>query len=353
MNVEISTIHHILQCYGYNSGNITIKPFGTGLINYTWKVNANDITFILQRINDVVFKDPRKIDHNINLLKDYCDIHIPSYFFPTPVASGDNKTMLHIEGEGFFRLIPFVEDSHSIDVVDTPQQAFEAAAQFGMFTRTFNKFDANRLQRTIPDFHNLSLRYHSFLQAVKNGNSGRIKQTQTWIHELNKHAVLVSEYESIRSNPLFKLRVTHHDTKISNILFNSNEKGVCVIDLDTVMPGYFISDVGDMMRTYLSPVNEEEKDVQLISIREDFYEAIVAGYSSQMSEILTGVERGNFLFAGKFMIYMQALRFLTDYLNNDIYYGARYEEQNLVRAINQATLLQRLVELEKTLRTIK
>ena len=128
------------------------------------------------------------------------------------------------------------------------------------------------------------------------------------------------------------------------MLFDDNGMGICVIDLDTVMPGYFISDVGDMMRTYLSPASEEEKDFTKIEVREDFFRAIVQGYLANMSDELTEEERGLILYAGLFLIYMQAIRFLADYCNNDSYYGASYEEHNFVRAGNQLALLKRLEE---------
>ena len=141
-----------------------------------------------------------------------------------------------------------------------------------------------------------------------------------------------------------KLRVTHHDTKISNVLFDENGKGICVIDLDTIMPGYFISDVGDMFRTYLSPANEEVKDFNAIDVRDDFFRAIVQGYVSTMGTELTEEEKRLILYSGKFIVYMQAMRFLADYCNNDVYYGARYEEQNFVRAGNQLQLLKILTD---------
>jgi Ser/Thr protein kinase RdoA (MazF antagonist) len=159
----------------------------------------------------------------------------------------------------------------------------------------------------------------------------------------------VVEYDRIKSNPAFKLRVTHHDTKISNVLFDANDNGLCVIDLDTVMPGYFISDVGDMLRTYLSPVSEEEADLSKIDIREDYFEAILKGYLSEMKDELSTEELSHFLYAGKFMIFMQATRFLTDYLLNDIYYGAKYEDHNLVRANNQIALLKSLLSKKEML----
>lgn len=147
-----------------------------------------------------------------------------------------------------------------------------------------------------------------------------------------------------------KLRVTHHDTKISNVLFDKKGKGICVIDLDTVMPGYFISDVGDMMRTYLSPVSEEENDLGKITVRDDFYRAIVQGYYNEMKDELTETEKKYFFYAGKFMIYMQAVRFLTDHLNDDVYYGAKYEGHNFMRAANQVRLLECLLEKESVLK---
>lgn len=127
-----------------------------------------------------------------------------------------------------------------------------------------------------------------------------------------------------------------------------HEKGICVIDLDTVMPGYFISDVGDMMRTYLSPVNEEETDFSKIQIRAEYYNAVVNGYLSEMETELTGSEKEQLHFAGKFMIYMQALRFLTDYLMNDVYYGAAYPKHNLNRLLNQIQLLNRFMEFNRS-----
>ena len=133
------------------------------------------------------------------------------------------------------------------------------------------------------------------------------------------------------------------------MLFDDNNKGLCVVDLDTVMPGYFISDFGDMMRTYLSPVSEEEKDISKIEIREEYFKAIAEGYLSEMEKELTAVEKNCLVYAGKFMVYMQALRFLTDYLNNDIYYGSKYEDQNFIRANNQVSLLKKIIEKEKTL----
>jgi Ser/Thr protein kinase RdoA (MazF antagonist) len=196
------------------------------------------------------------------------------------------------------------------------------------------------------------LRYKQFERSVSTAGKERLTNAATYIDALVFYKGIADEYENILVNPFFKKRVTHHDTKISNVLFDSNNKGLCVIDLDTVMPGYFISDVGDMMRTYLSPAGEEETDFSKINIREEYFEAIANGYLSEMQDELTDTEKDHFIYAGKFMIYMQALRFMADYLNNDIYYGAKYETHNLNRAINQITLLNKLSEKETRLKEI-
>ena len=261
--------------------------------------------------------------------------------------------MVYCEQSGFFRLFPFVAHSHSKNVVQSPEQAYEAAMQFGRFTHQLSGFEAGQLQVTLPNFHNLTYRYQQFLKALKSGNKQRIKESNAQVRELQAYADIVAEYDSIKTNPDFKIRVTHHDTKISNVLFDPADKGICVIDLDTVMPGHFISDVGDMMRTYLSPVSEEENDLHLIEVRDDFYIAIVQGYEDEMKDDLTETEKQYFLYAGKFMIYMQALRFLTDYINDDVYYGARYPEHNLNRAKNQLALLDQLVKKEEALQMIR
>ena len=345
MTKEDDTLRDVLDEYGIN-GHAIVEPFGTGLINNTWIARAASQKYILQRINVKVFKEPDAIASNIEYLAHYIKKKHPEYKFAAPVAASNGHTMVYKEN-GYYRMFVFIQGSHTIDVVETAQQAFEAATQFGRFTRILDGIDVNNIKITIPGFHNLSLRYHQFLKAIENGVAKRKEQATSLINELLNHSAIVNEYERISADKNFIKRVTHHDTKISNVLFDGNDKGICVIDLDTVMPGYFISDVGDMMRTYLSPVSEEEADFSKIGIREDFYEAIVNGYYNEMKEVLTEAEAQHFFYAGCFMIYMQALRFLTDFLNEDIYYGEKYPGHNLVRAGNQAVLLQRLLEKKR------
>jgi hypothetical protein len=344
-------LQEILKAYHLDEAGYQVAPFGSGLINTTWKVSG-DRDYILQQVNDAVFKNPMAIAENIRRIGDFFTQHQPQYLFTQPIKTAAGADMLFVPGQGWFRLFLFVPRSHSINVVHTPRQAFEAARQFGKFTRLLSGFDTATLQDTIPGFHDLSLRYEQFLQALQHGNKERIGQASDSIRFLQQHKSIVDQYEDLKKSPQFKVRVTHHDTKISNVLFDENDNGLCVIDLDTVMPGYFISDVGDMMRTYLSPVSEEETDFSEITVRDDYFHAIVSGYLSEMQSELSAAEKANFVYAGKFMLYMQALRFLSDFLNNDVYYGSGYEGHNLVRANNQITLLQRLSEKEDRLQQV-
>ena len=334
-------IASILNEYGIRFEDSLVETLASGLINRTWKVTHQQQQYILQKINDNVFKEPYKVAGNISMLDQYLVKHNPGYLFVAPIKSIRNEEIVRDSQEGYFRLFPFVRGSHTINVVATPDQAYEASFQFGKFTRLLSGFDATKLNLTIPDFHNLTLRYHQFEEAIKNGNSQRIKQSATLISEIKNHSHILGSFEKIKLLTSVRTRVTHNDTKISNVLFDDHGKGICIIDLDTVMPGYFISDVGDMMRTYLSPANEEDKDFSAIEVRNDFFRAIVQGYLSSMRDELTPEEKGLLLYSGLFLIYMQAIRFLADYCNNDSYYGARYEDQNFVRAGNQIDLLKK------------
>jgi Ser/Thr protein kinase RdoA (MazF antagonist) len=328
----------ILQQYALEAAQLS--PLGTGLINATWLVTMpHGQRFVLQRINTHIFRQPQDIDYNLQLLGRYFREQHPSYCFTQPIASVTGETMVQADGD-CYRLFAFIDGSHTVDVVQTAAQAYEAARQFGQFTYLLKDFDANKLKITLPDFHNLPLRYNQFQTALQTATPQRLQAATTAIGQAQQYSGISYQYQQLL--PQLKTRVTHHDTKISNVLFDAYDKGLCVIDLDTVMPGYFLSDVGDMLRTYLCPVSEEEADFDKVVVRPAFYQAIVQGYGDAMGDALNQVEQQHFLFAGKMMTYMQSLRFVTDYLNNDTYYGARYEGHNLIRAGNQLALLQQL-----------
>lgn len=333
----------ILEEYGFKEGSYEISTLGTGLINTTWKIKDSRGDFVLQKINDGVFPNPWAIAQNIRVMGEYLASRNPEYLFTRPVHTKKGEEMVEKEGFGFFRIFPFITGSVTHDVVSNPRLAFEAARSFGQFTRNLAGLPMEQLQTTLESFHDLSLRYQQFTEALEKGNPDRIRDSAYLIDQAKELSFLVNRYRSIRQDPAFILRPTHHDTKISNVLFDQQGRALCVIDLDTVMPGYFLSDLGDMMRTYLSPASEEEQDFSRICIREEYKSALLEGYLSEMKPVLSEPELDAVSFAGPYIIYMQALRFLTDHLNNDRYYGAKYKGHNKQRAENQLVLLGKLM----------
>jgi len=341
-------LDQILLLYGIQPDEYQIEQFGDGLINHTWKVTTLSEAYILQQVNHHIFKSPFTIDQNISKLKSFLNKNHPEYIFVSPLPSLSGLTLVRTD-QGYFRLFTFIYNSHSLNVLTKKEEAYEAARQFGKFGRLLSDFKADELGITLPDFHNLGLRYQQFLHACENAATEKKAKAADCISFVLENRDIVTTFEELTINKEIPLRVIHHDTKISNVLFDSEHKGICVIDLDTVMPGYFISDVGDMMRTYLSAASEEEKDFSKIEIRPDFFKAVCDGYLQEMGSVLTEKEKGYFNYAGKFIIFMQAIRFLNDYLENDRYYGKKYEDHNLNRAVNQITLLRKFQHIETDL----
>lgn len=338
-------LNQILEKFGINALDYRTEQFGSGLINHTWKI-CGEKDYILQRINTEVFKQPEVIAENLSQLQFYLNNKFPDYLFVAPLPAL-NGLPLVVNEDGCFRLFPFVDNSTSVNSVTTYKQAYEAARQFGKFTFLLKDFDVSRLGVTIPAFHDLTLRYKEFEKACQNTTDVRADQAKWAIDEIDRHKGILSTFEELKNSGKLPIRVIHHDTKINNILFDSDWNGICLIDLDTVMPGYFISDVGDMLRTYLSPANEDETDLSKILVDKQCFDAVYNGYLLEMGTELTAFEKDHFIYAGKFMIYMQAIRFLADYLNGDIYYHTSYAGQNLNRANNQLTLLNQLIKLEE------
>ncbi|MBV8390694.1 MAG: aminoglycoside phosphotransferase family protein [Mucilaginibacter sp.] len=341
-------LNQILEKFGINALNYQIEEFGSGLINSTWKISGEK-NYILQRINTDVFKQPEVIALNLSQLQTYLNNKYPDYLFVAPLLAV-NGSSLAVNEDGIFRMFPFVDNSTSINSVTNYKQAYEAAKQFGKFTFLLKDFNAAELRDTIPSFHDLTLRYREFENACLNTTATRLEQAKWTISEINRHNDILSTYEELKNSGKLLVRVIHHDAKINNVLFDGNWNGICLIDLDTVMAGYFISDIGDMLRTYLSPANEDETDLSKIVVDEQCFDAIYNGYLSEMGTELTSFEKEHFIYAGKFMIYMQAIRFLADYLNGDVYYHTTYAGQNLNRANNQLTLLNQLIKLEDKIR---
>ncbi|MBL7851174.1 MAG: aminoglycoside phosphotransferase family protein [Cyclobacteriaceae bacterium] len=339
----MAEVAQILQRYHLDSAHFKVERIGSGHIHATYKLTGPR-SYVLQRVNKNVFTQPELIASNLRRAADYLKWNSPDYLFPTVIPSAGGKEMEYDE-EGFpWRLFPYIDNTITIDSVSSADQATQAAMAFGRLSRLLDKADVSSFHPTIPRFHDLALRKVQFEEALT-GAGDRAQPAAQAIESAKRFFPLVDEYEALIRSGSLKERIVHNDTKINNVLFDrTTGKTVAVIDLDTLMPGYFIYDLGDMVRTFVCPVSEEEQDFSRIAFRKEIYEALVEGYLSEMGPVMTEGEKASLSFAGRMMTYIMALRFLADYLRGNTYYHITYPEQNLVRAGNQLRLLEILSE---------
>lgn len=336
----------VLEAFAIDeAANFIIEPISNGLINHSWKIAAaHNKNLFLQRINKNVFHEPQQVQANYIHLWKYARQANNRLQMPEPVF-GKNQTSLFTDASGnYWRAFHFIPESKTCSVAETAAQAWATAKTFGQFTAVFSGIDTSQLFEVISNFHNLSLRYRQFETTLQSKSGERIAKASSLITELTQRERYKKLYERVSTSPAdFPQRVMHHDAKISNILFHERTGDViCPVDYDTVMPGYFFSDLGDMIRSMVSPEDEKSICFEKIEVRKDFYNSIVDGYLETMSEQLTSSERKYLHYSGILMTYMQAIRFLTDYLDGDTYYRTNYTEQNFDRAQNQFVLLQKL-----------
>jgi thiamine kinase-like enzyme len=338
----------------FGKGEPEISLLGNGLIHRTYKVSftgqGSSDPIVLQSINRHMFKEPENIIHNYRVVYENINgnhqLHIPSLM---PTQEGQWHW---IDGNNhFWRATAFVNNSYTLLVPQKAEEAYKTAHCFASFTHSLQHIDTAQLKAIIPHFHDLDLRYRQFEQAITTANTERLLKSTHVIAELRQRKKLVDFYQHILQHPSdYRTRVMHHDCKLSNILLdNQSHQVICPVDLDTVMPGLYFSDIGDMIRSMAATRDEESTQWAEIGIHADFYNAIIDGYMQGMGDSFTPAEKEHIHQAGLMMIYMQSLRFVADFLNNDVYYKITYPEQNLNRALNQLILLERLEEFLLTI----
>jgi thiamine kinase-like enzyme len=334
----------------HSAGEITVEVVGGGLINHSYKINCQlKADFLLQQINKKVFANPEDVQENYIRISNYAEFEFTGLRLPSPKYCGKMTTLFVDRNENYWRAFEFIENAKMLPVAQKPEQAKATARAFAKFTAAFDEFNVSNLKEVIPGFHNLSLRHSQFQEAMKGESYERMAKALPIIQELKKREKYKHFYEIITASNEFPERVMHHDAKIANVLFsNKTGKVICPVDFDTVMPGYFFSDLGDMIRSMVCDEDENSTNFENINIRKEFYDAIITGYLDIMGSQLTQSENKYIHYSGLLMIYMQALRFLTDYLNGDVYYRVNYPENNFDRATNQLTLLQKLEDFLST-----
>jgi len=329
----------VLEQFGLRGSAGNISRTGSGHINFTFLVDGPS-RYILQRINTNVFRQPEIIASNLRHAASHLAVNFPDYLFLSAIPTTAGEEMARDEEGHPWRLFPYIDNTVTVDKVDSPEQAFEAASGFAGLSRKLDQVNTTAFRPTIPGFQDLAWRWKQLEDALAGTTPERKEQAARAISDAWSFRFLVEDYKRLTSGGILKDRIAHNDTKINNILFDRNSgKAVCVIDLDTLMPGHFIYDLGDMVRTFVSPVSEEEKDTDKIAFRKPVYDALLEGYLSEMRDCLSPGEYDAVPFAGMMMTYIMAIRFLADFLNGNIYYQIHYPDQNLVRATNQLRLL--------------
>ena len=327
-----------------------IQLLGNGLIHHTYKVTdpSSQKSIVLQAINTHVFKNPDDIVHNYLMVYRFLSREGIAPI-PGPVYAKEGQLIWVDEERNSWRATEFIENSFSPMTAGTAQDAFTVSKIFGNFTRSLSGIEISQFREIIPGFHQLSGRYRQLEDAIAVAPLDRLLKSTHSIAEFRQRKGFVDFYESIQHLATYPLRIMHHDCKISNILFDkTTQRVICPVDLDTVMPGRFFSDLGDMIRSMSCSVDENSLLWEEIRINADFYQSIIRGYLEGVGDIFSDEEKRHIHWAGLLMIYMQGIRFLADFLNGDIYYKTAYPEQNLNRALNQLILLEKLEAFLKT-----
>ncbi len=313
-----------------------ITPLIQGYINHSFKIaDAGQPKYLLQHLNKNVFQDIETLMHNLQAIlpylyhKDYTSVDL----MPTKA-----RTPLYRDSEGeYWRLMTYVPESISYNTTNNRAIAKEAGRILGIFHRLLKDVPKAGLSETIPSFHSLEKRLTEFSDARKNASPTRIKKAEKWI--LLAEAIVKNIHSDIPSD--LPLRICHNDTKLNNFLFSKETgKALCLIDLDTVMPGYFHCDFGDALRTLVNPSEEDEKDVTKISFNLSMADSFLKGLKESGLE-LTSAEKLALSYGAILMPFLHGIRALTDYLNNDLYYQIQYPDQNLDRSISLFTVAQK------------
>ncbi|MET2984311.1 phosphotransferase enzyme family protein [Aureibaculum conchae] len=324
------------------------SELNSGHINDTYLVKTTQKPYyVLQRINHIVFKDvPGLISNKVNVSRHISNklTHVSDAEIERSVLSFVNAKdgkFYHIDEDGnYWNMMVFIDESQTFETVKEKEIAYEGGKLFGNFLNLASDFDAAKLTEVIPNFHNMLFRFRQFEDALKVASSERLEKAKSLLKRVEelKEEMLILQH--LKDKGKIKLRVTHNDTKISNALFDMDNKGLCVIDTDTVMPGIIHYDFGDAIRTICNTAAEDEKKLELVNFNLEYYNAYAKGFLEEIGSSLTALEKKYLPLGAKTMIFIMALRFLTDYLNNDIYYKTEYPEHNLNRSKNQFKLIE-------------
>ena len=344
-------LHSVAAAFRIQGDFAQARPYGSGHINDTYAVTFDQagtpLRYLFQRINDRVFKNVPALMDNIARVSAHAQARLAAQGRPdasrralTLVTTRDDQPYHRDDDGNHWRAYLFVENATGHDIVQSPEQAYQAARAFGHFQKLLVDLPGPRLHETIPDFHNTLKRFEAFEAALHADAHNRAANARPEIDWLLQRRELASALLQLHAQGLVPERITHNDTKLNNVLLdNHTHEALCVIDLDTVMPGLALYDFGDMVRTSTSPVAEDEPDPTRVAMRLPMFEALARGYLEAAGGFLTPDEVAALPLAGMVITLTIGTRFLTDYLNGDTYFKTHRPDHNLQRCRTQFALV--------------
>jgi hypothetical protein len=336
-----------------------VTPHGSGHIHDTFRVQnaqAGQPDYLLQRINHHIFKDVPALMENIRQVT----AHLREKVAAQPGGRPDKEVLTLIpaiagpdyyqdEAGNYWRMFLFLGDTNCYDLVETPQQAFEGGKAFGRFQALLADFPVAQLHETIPDFHNIQSRLQLFQAAIARDPRGRVREVAPEIAAIEERAARMSQIYFLGQSGQLPQRITHNDTKFNNVLLDQANRAQCVIDLDTVMPGYVAYDFGDAIRTTVNTAAEDEPDPARISVNMELFTGFTAGFLAETSAFLSETEIASLAKGVLLLPYIMGLRFLTDYIDGDHYYKIHFPDHNLQRSRAQLNLVKKLEMLYESM----
>lgn len=345
-------IDAVARKFNFDGEIVKITPHGGGYINDTYAVSVKNLEngeisrYIMQRINHDIFKDVDGLMGNFRKVTDYLKDVIKAYGGDalretlTIVPAKDGKDYVKDADGNYYRALLFIEDTITYETVKSANDFYKAAKAFGNFQRLLKDFPAETLVETIPNFHNTAKRYETFLKAVEENKSGRLDMVQKEVEFIKQRADATHALVDMLQEGKLPLKVTHNDTKLSNILMDAKtNEGLCVIDLDTIMPGLAAYDFGDSIRAGACWTAEDELDLEKVFVDFDLFDAYVKGFLEGAQDGLTNLEIRTLPLGAKTITLEQGIRFLTDFLDGDTYFKTQYPNHNLDRTRTQLKLV--------------